>query len=650
MKWPHPYYNRFEICAQLEKKADEYRCMGMALSNLKEAKDLGLSIDSGLGWLVGPDISDRAQLFKDKSQVFGRQLIADSKQEERNRNWHDMVRTLGFKNSEYAVPKNTMIPLGGQRLTANALGAYELHLWDPCGQGWSIGEDGELHTPSQLIEFVGKPLRAGRRITKMRPLVFQGVNLAGPANGDLDATSTINILDLSQGHKDTWAKTTKLKPNDLVAAQKELLLETEWAQRAFLSSYCMALTDNTETFQHVRTLTIAKLSSRYLEALQRDDFWMALPQLNALTFHVSPDFRDIQKADTGMVVILDLDPSEAAAKFYILLLKCIAPVPNIKTMDLGYTGGGEQQIGIFGRNRHILPAPFTNYAPRIINGAGGQAIGVSGIVKQNPEDILALPYVEHLTLTNCWIAPPTLKDFVTKLRAPRMQTLTLDSVSLTAHSGFVMDPNEPNPMDQPGFTQLPDGTPRLFDAIVGNLHQQRRKVPNPDYSNGGSWITNGGRIGSWRNVIDTITPGPTIDLLRWVYQHSDDFPRSRQVGALQRINFNSCGYVRLTPYSYNFDQEALGNTVNSPPVCLQKRALDLMPVMMSRNHDMLLGQIVPSLSAEELEVFKFAFPMRLGWDDQEAAEHVLEDGQPKGGSGRFSGHVEKLIFPESSGS
>jgi hypothetical protein len=650
-KWPHPYYNRFEICAILEKKADEYRCMSMALSNLTKAKDLGLSVDSGLGWLVGPDISDRAQLFKNKSRVFGEQLIADSRHDERKDTWDDIIRSFGAIECDYIVPEGTIVSPGSQRLTRNVHGFYELHLYDTLARNDEELTDWDnndiLSTNTTRLQFVDMPRSINGQFATSRPLVFQGVNLSDTPGLGTNANTAVNLRDIPRGPaKDTVFSSARLKPNELVAAQRELLLETEWAQRAFLSSYCMALTDNTETFQHVRTLTIAKLSSRYLGALQRDDFWQALPQLNALTFYVSPDFRDIQKMDTGDVKALDLSPSESAAAFYVLLLKCVAEVPSIKTMNLGYMGGGEQQIGIFGRNKHILPAPLTDCGPRTIYGAHATTIGVSGIIKQNPEEILALPHVEHLTLTNCWIAPPTLKDFVTKLRAPNMQTLTLDSVSLTAHRGFVVDSNEPNPMDQPSFSRLPEGPPRSFDPIVGNFHQQRGSAPHPDNTSTWCWTTNGGRIGSWRNVIDTITPGPTIDLLRWVYQHTDEFAPARQVGALQRIIFKSCGYVRLIAHGQNLDQTALGETVNSPPVCLQKRALDLMPIMMYRGYDVLLGQIVPSLSEEEQEVFRSAFPMRLGWEDIVAAEHVLEDGQPKGGTGRFSGFVEKLVFAE----
>ena len=639
-KWPHPYYNRYEICALLEKKADEYRCMSMALSHLTKAKTLGLSIESGLGWLVGPDISDRAQLFKDKPPVFGEQLVTNCVQDERKEAWTGITRTLGAETSEYGLPRGFMVAPGSEFLIRNAYGFYEVHLYDAAAQS---SHRGAYDMEEMSFHFMDKPRYRSAQPAAVRPLVFQGVDLA---DGGGQASRNIVTADSQPAHHYPSFSKASLKPNELTAPQKELLLETEWAQRAFLSSYCMALCDNTEVFQHITTLNIARLSSRYIQSLQRSDFWQALPQMNSLTCHISPDFRDIQKIDTGEVKALDIRPSEAASAFYLLLLKYISDVPSIKIMDIGYCGGGEHQVGIFGRNQNVLPAPLTNMRQTIDNGGHAASLARRGIIMEDAEEIVALPNVEHLTLTNCWIAPPTLKNFVLKLCAPNMQTLTLDSVSLTAHVGLGVDVNEPNPLDQSTFSRLPDGPPRLFDSILGNLHQQRSSATHPDPDESGCWINHGGRIGSWRNVIDTITPGPTIDLLRWVYRHTDDFPVAPKVGSLKQVIFKSCGYARLVHDPSRIDQDALGEIVKTPPPCLQQRAQALAPFMMRRPSDNLLGQIVPSIPEEEHEVFRSAFPMELGWEDREAAENVLEDGQPRGGSGRFSGRVERLIYPD----
>lgn len=605
--------------------------MSAALSNLQGVRELGVSIDSGLGYLCGPDISDHAQLFQEKPKIFGVSETQRSlKLLERQRLWNNVVRSLGSAGATNYVIQGDNILANQIPLAPNECGYYEVHLHfpsNPHSDPWGVGP---LRNRTHRVRFVDA--NGGRPVE--RPLVFQGINLANthPTGGPTEAFALgdVNIHDLSsnQGREKSPFQNAALIPNNLTPAQKEWLLETEWAQRAFLSSYCMALTDNSHTFQHVQSFTVAKLSSRYLSALQREDFWRALPNLNTLTINVSADWRNILKSDSGVVEAPDIRPSGAATQFHRLLTTCIAVVPGIKTLSIGYFGGGEQQVGIFGRNKHILPAPLTDFSDHYA------ATSVNA-------DILALPNVEHLTLTNCWITPPALKTFVAQMRAANLRTLSLDSVSLTGHSG-VMDNMEPNPLEN-GVLRLPDGPPRRFgDPAVGNLFQQRGSAPDPR-SDGTGWIVESRRVGSWGNVIDAITPGPTVDFLRYAYQHLHDAPEVRDSGALERINFVSCGYVKLVNMK-DFNQAFLGEVCNNPPHCLRKRAIDLMPIMMHRNDDPLLGQIIPTLHDHELEVLRTAFPMKIDSNDVTEWDHC-EDGQPIGGSGRFSGYVEKLIFP-----
>lgn len=603
--------------------------MSTALSNLQGIRELGVSIDSGLGYLCGPDISDHAQLFQEKPKIFGvSETQLRLKLLERQRLWNDIVRSLGPAAATNYVIQGVTILANQTPLTPNEWGYFEVHFHLPStsrSDPWGVGPP-----RTRGVRFVDA--NGGRPAD--RPLVFQGINLAHTAQtGGATETFTIGDLNINdhasfQGREKSPFHNAALIPNNLTPAQKEWLLETEWAQRAFLSSYCMALTDNSHTFQHVQSFTVAKLSSRYLSALQREDFWRALPNLNTLTINVSADWRNILKTDSGLVEAPDIRPSDAATQFYKLLATCIAVVPGIKTLSLGYFGGGEQQAGIFGRNRHILPAPLTDFSDHYA------ATSVNA-------DMLALPHVEHLTLTNCWITPPALKAFVRQMGAANLRTLKLDSVSLTGHSG-VMDNMEPNPLEN-GVLRVPDGPPRRFgDPAVGDLFQQRGSAPDPR-SDGTGWIVESRRIGSWGNVIDAITPGPTIELLRYAYQHLHDVPQMREPGSLERIDFVSCGYVKLVNMK-EFNQAFLGEVSNNPPHCLRKRALDLMPIMMHRNDDPLLGQIIPFLHDHELEVLQTAFPMDMNWNDVTDWDN-REDGQPVGGSGRFSGHVKKLIFP-----
>ena len=603
-KWPHPFYSRYEVVEGLEKKADEFSCMSLALSYLKEVRELGLSLDSGLGRIAGPDISDRARIFQEKPRIFGHSHPfhdLDAKRE-----WASKLHELGLHNQKYEVDGRKIHTAEGP-LPRNAYGLYECTVHLGSTQSFLTFSDCDGST-------MGK-----------ETLIFGGTNLSTiPPSPRFIPNPLHHIRNLEQGTKDSPFKSASLVPNNLTTAQKEWLLETEWAQRAFLSSYCMALTDNSQTFMNVESLTIAKLSSRYLASLQRDDFWKALPNLNSLTIKVSADFRDIQKTDSGVVEAPDIIPSKAAIPFYNLIEACIAKISSIRTLVLGYFGGGEHEVGIFGRNQHVLPAPLydlTNHSNSDI------------------PSVLSLPYVEHLTLTNCWIAPATLISLVQEA-TPEMRTLTLDSVSLTTH--YAGNEREPSPLEN-GVSPVPNGFPRLYDPKLGNLWANRGYTPDPNAHRDHHWLVTGGRKGSWRDVIDKITPGPTIDLLRYAYQHIDVVPELR-TSPLERIDFISCGYVRL-PNQPGLDQDGIGEVIIRPSIAaLEKRAMDLIPVMMHRNTDLLLGQIVPLLAPEEHIVFRDCFPMTIGWGDNYTKYHNHEDGQPTGGSGRFSGHVDKLIF------
>lgn len=620
-KWPFQHYLRYELCASLENEADNFQDMSKALSNLTKVRELGLSVDSGLGFLSGPDISDRARIFHQKPTVFGpTKTDADAKFAKRQNLWEGIVSSL--KTPSVFMADDTLY--NNRSLDMEILGYYECE---------SETEEEEDEVDEEDEDPPSKPKKTLflTHVTPQdgsdRPLVFQGVEITNQAILGL-VCPEVSIINVRQVHHDGPFATAPLKPNNLTIPQKEWLLETEWAQRAFLSSYSMALFDKSQTFHHVHSLAIGMISSRYLSMLQRQGIWGSLPQLETLSINVSADWRDILSSEVG-VEAPDIQPSDAATHFHTLLEGCISAISGIKVLKLGYVGGGERQTGIFGRNRWILPAPLTNFSVHTEALSGRAAI-------------LKLPHVEHLTLTNCWIAPHMLKIFVRNMRTANLRTLTLDSVSLAARMGNV-EATERDPLAN-GTTRYAKGPPRRFgDTAVGNLFQQRGAAPDPRLD-GTGWAILPRPIGSWGDVINVITPGPTKDLIRYAYQVRDEAPL-RYSGILERINFISCGYASLF-YMRLDSPPDLGEIEHKVPARLRKRTLDLIPLMMN-SRDPLLAHIIPEMKEQDLEVFDTAFPMVMGWDDESQWDNY-EDGQPAGGSGRFSGHVEKLTFPEES--
>ena len=599
-EWPHPFYNRYEFCEGLEKKADEFTCMSKAMSYLNGTKELGLSLDSGLGWLVGPDMSDRAKLFQDKSKVFGRRHShPELKMTEREELWDSLSNSVTSTRVSHPFYPNQDGSCEVQVLVRGA---------------------------SRQIKFPGANDQPPHY-----PLIFGGIDLATISN-DMDPNEVGRyavegpgaLVKPNAGH----FSNARLKPKDLTSAQQEWLLETEWAQRAFLSSFCMALADNSQTFQYVHTLTISKLSSRYISALRRDDVWKALPNMSDLTINISPDWRNIIKSDTGIVESPSIYPSKAATQFYILLKTHIANLSNIKRLSIGYIGGGEHQVGIFGRNKAVMPAPLTD------------CTSPTALLEDFPS-VFTLPYVEQLTLTNCWITPDILRIFILSMSSAQLRQVSLNSVSLTSDTGPLLRTESVHISPGDGTYDHPQGSPRRHCPSVGNFFTLRRwSTPDPEPS---GWATQGQRIGSWGNIINAITPGPTMNFTRYAFTYHDE-PPAPCLTNLERITFSSCGYVSLTRFK-EFGQRDVGEPVDQLPTCLIKRAVDLYPVMMS-HHDPLIGQIVPSIKGEEKEVLETAFQLQMVRPDSvEGAFDNLEDGQPSRGSGRFSGEIGKLVLP-----
>lgn len=592
--WPRAQYIRYQSCEYLEKKADETCLMESALSNLSNVSELALSVDSGLGWIVGPDQSDREELYLGKPKVFGSQFPPSSSESQaRFQKWTELTAR---------VEVNTVYPSN------------------------PILFDGS--TPIISHDFP--------------PLMFGGVNyealprietIRRNRDRDQDSDEVINPFKAN----------SLLIPNELTTAQTEWLLETQWAQDAFLTSWYLALVNNAATFSGVRSLTITRFSSGHLMKLQRQDIWTSLKNLKNLTITVLPDWNEIGKTDTGLPVeTCRIEPSLAAHKFLDFLEQCIADVENLTTLKIGYDGGGEQAQGIYARNKHVLRAPIVEFDQRT------QRASVEWIKK-----IIKLPHVQHLTLCNCWITPDALKTFVHQMQNAKLSNLVLDSVSLTAQPGE----------NQPLFSEnllVPPIVQRIIDAVVQkspdffidahtSIHQrytQRLLVRDNDVTfvdfpvAPPEWLTIEPRKGSWPDIINTITPGQTLDEMRFLSGLEEEAPVPKPSGSLSRVEFISCGYIHLSEM-VSFDQRSLMTPEFNTVKCLDRRVEDLSDVMMAPN-DVFLGQIVTFIEFKELIVLMKVWGMTHGWSDDGAKWETREDGQPAGGSGRFSGSLESF--------
>lgn len=634
-KWPFKGYNRYSQLEGLELAADQTRTMTKALRFITNATELALSLDGGVGWLAGPDKNSKVVQRGEKYPVFGEsRFVPEPKKRVR------------------AKKTPTKAPSEPQTLECQS---------QPAGEGGR-----------QSLSLDALPWSLDDLPAPLRHMTANALNLQTVANHsqeNLDAHSQIPEPDItpSSSPMTTVGETVTdgedrevelldisledsgypLKPRNLTLAQREMLLETEWAQRAFLQSYSIAIIDNQQTFKHIDTLTIARLPHRQIPLLWRPDFWDALPQLEKLSLGIIPDWREVTKLPTGLVQDVSLLPSASATGVFQLLTNHISHRSNITTLHFEWVGGGEEAPGLFTRNRHILPAPLTSRAIGMIN-------------RKEEAELLGLPNVRNLSLKNCWIAPHILINF---MRAHKMSlyTISFDSVSLTAP----LRPNaNPNPMQEnpeafglanivqnPNFqgqlVAAPDAAALLQLPNPPVQNQQIMALWNtmimnpvpPVYSNvhhaRQNWYKEP-RMGSWAWFLEATVPNQKLQDIRESYEfevESSPYVPSRLV----KLEFTSCGYVKLP---LDIDQTMLDRPPSRLLDTTSSRKKELEEWMM-KTEDSNLGVIANYIDPVEEMTLENIWDMSFGWDwtRKRLATEAKADGIPSPGKGRFFGLV-----------
>jgi len=667
-RWPFKKYNRYVQLEGLEETADETRTMAKALRFIRNSKELALSIDGGLGWLAGPDINAKIHPAIEKATVFGKSKfrpeeksspgppqrlkpslppsslvtsavfstvapISDARNDAAVPIFLRILREAGYEGDDLAQSVRTLMESEGimPHSSISPTPAFAT----------SIGELQEITTDLSLRpigphtrNFVQEDLRTERVTMALRQA------LAGQA--DASSSEIVNCH--------------LLKPNDLTNAQKEMLLETEWAQRAFMQSYVIAIIDNPITFQGIETLSIARLPSRHLPILRRGDFWASLSRLRKVSLAIIPDWRDVIKRPESWVDDVRLQPSQAIFGVYQLLRDHVAPRESIKVVQFEWLCGGEEAPGLFARNQHILAAPLVPSAMDMVDGT------------RSAVQILELPYVEHLTFKNCWSSPHILNHFVSTLKKQSLQTLTFHSVSLSApaprnvqpgpihvhhpqhhlihqananfHAQVIQQhPNHPGGTINLGAAfqmqqaLLPLGAQQPHIQVQGQPGGLNQTVPAAF-----SWLDQP-RIGSWAHIIDQITPGETLASLRHTRGLGLELLPLKPT-KLKKIVFNSCGYIRLL---LDFDQTMLDppNPATADTHAVAKRRSDIEQYMM-KPQEHTLGVIINHINEDEVRILESAWNLRIGWgkSNKILAVQAFADGIRAAGQGRFRGKIE----------
>ncbi|KAF2148348.1 hypothetical protein K461DRAFT_282800 [Myriangium duriaei CBS 260.36] len=321
---------------------------------------------------------------------------------------HSLFQRLRTQYS--AVTARRMDRVALERLIMS-LGGQHDRLWQGLVfRAMSIlGWRGDWQYPG--VDFVG-------RITRHLDAIGQDDHVAAfvrNRQGDADA-----LRQLARGNntqpEPAQEERTLLGPVDFSQNQREWLLEADWAQRAFLQSYMLSIIDNAGIFSHVSYFNFACVSSTFVQALCRDDFWEALPGLNKLALYVLPECRHIERTDVR-VLSNSLHPSWACDEVFRLLNDHIGKISNITTLEIGWERSAEDHNAaeIY---RRFLPAPITQLANAFAS---------------SPSTV-RLPHVRNLTLANCYMSPSSLKTLIRDLQECKLRTVTLSRACLMARS------------------------------------------------------------------------------------------------------------------------------------------------------------------------------------------------------------------------
>lgn len=630
-KWHKPGYTRFDDPRMLEEAADQSIRMKRAFSKLKNATELGVVINSGYGWLNAADISDNAIWHNEKPEVFGRR----SQPSKRNENKWSIYFENAQSNSISIMRANSADVTQGRKkyiasLTTSSYRSYRDADVQPFfnhrqgvilpriagrttidvpedlargtlfriySQATSVNqelkkdlghtfEDPFTQNRSYGLGPLTHPIPNLGHIYPNFPLIFSGFNISADVGGSTKLLSD-NV---------SRAAEYPLAPNSLTEPQTEWLREIGWAAKAFMSSYICAIIDNKGAWCQVRTLNLSGISSGLLLNFDRADLFEALPKLAALTVLVIPDWQESEAISSQDGPISTAEPERAAVIFTTFLGGHVGGLERLKELTVGYIGGGEHATGMFARNQHVLPAPIIK-EPR------------PSVPKADKDGVLTFGAVGKITFKNCWFSPALLRTFLKNSIA--LEEIVLESCSLTAPPG--------------GTRSRPYRGPELYPKFPGQMFYLEEL-----------------RKGTWARILNKFTPGLTLEEKHVLSQPSQDLTALKRPDSnLRRIELKSCGYVRLSDPGFNQNDLPIPD-MRSMDYGLHSRYRDLEGFMMNHGRfSSLLGIIIQCIGDDERHLLRVGFGMHFGWGDDLARWQCVEDGFFEGGTGRFSGTLER---------
>ena len=713
-RWPVETYPRFPELQELEDLVDNNRpLLKDSFGLLKGASELALSVDSGHGWLNGPDISDMALFEMRRTQgckVFGESFQEDiwttfgrsewlrwaqensinaslqalARRSTTTRRMINDLRNMVVREYESFIDEQSQhdfdpfMHAGGQFIPQPAQPAHPAqHAGLPYPPGGLQYQHGAHHANAQAAAHAGpafahgppqggmlQRLRPGPRRQRNDDGGNQYTNSRGSPQIPLQWPIIFNGFNLAAdvGGCKTWIQSMTADPANypyipghLTEAQVQWLMETAWAQRAFLSAYTTAVITNKQTLSQVHTLTLAKISSGLLPSLAQKEFWASLSGLKRLKILVSPDWRNEHvPGDKFFATHMATPPVLAASKFAEFLRRYVSKLERLSHLTIGYIGGGENATGMFARNQHLLPAPVTE-APHL---------WITDHVKTpDPTSLFMFNHIRDLTFENCWFSSCMLETFMEKSRDTSLHTLTLDSVSMLSRHATGING---------GPTTVGNGLHCKHDET----EWLQEEVPS---------------AATWTDVLDKITPDITMQERKYaagmkIDKDLDPAPTKEFRGNVQKIILKSCGYAKISGVNGNeYNQNALvvhSSVAMDEGLKVRKNLFDQwsghltsfdyedpnanwsalygmgggpggrylpkqLHVMLSMKDPATaeewfgLGTLTQCVHPIEERILEKAWGFKFGWGDNIERWAAVEDGFFASGTGRFSGVIKK---------
>ncbi|KAL6879723.1 hypothetical protein HDV57DRAFT_89757 [Trichoderma longibrachiatum] len=729
-RWPHATYHRYRDLEGLEQTADETDSMKKALRCLTKVTNLGLCCDAGLGFLVGPDQavrkmnnpdpvfntsnfrqearSDRGDAVTTVADFNGvpRELTSATAQHDnfKRRVLEKMIADAGFAGFYIHEAIDLLLETEGVSLSNIDFDEREV-LVEELPLPLPAAQDRRASRRRWLNQLQVAPQQQQAAQQQVPDMQGQGQNELGLPHHPFQFNEEANPFDLvfhdpmdpppthvaapapvaamvqSPPHRQRRAENQvprdsmsdpstsrqPLIPTNLTRAQKELLLELEWAHRAMIQSYVISIIDNARDgcFSNLTNITIAKIPSAHVHILCRKELWESIPRVKNVSLAVIADWRRISKTSPGVVADTHVSPLDAVSKVYNLLNRYIGQQQNIETLHFEWICGGEFARGPYQRNQYILPAPFVD-SPELMSSVDGA---------KDPERLLDLPYVKEFSLKNCWASPHVLTQIIRNMALQSLEKLEFESVSLSGPPVFAPQPvNVAQAADDAGLPLppiFPGGVAPMIAGPVGEpaaamFPQPAPAPPQPSDDQQSDRLVLPEPF-SWAGFCEHFSPGIKMRMLPRFRELADGavrpedltlplekdlapfLPNADQLAAdeaqynLSSITFKSCGYVYLDVR--NLDVRALlpaeGQAAHSFVNSLRHDIFHSMQYC----KDKLLGRILPYILPSEWKTLETVFLMERGWANlysTRMSDDAIADGFEYPGTGRFSGTVERL--------